>query len=330
MRTTSEAGPARATTFIAEIYKLLEAGCGFVPLIGTGVSAPAGVPVLVQIRDYLKRRFKAAAIEKIHIERKVDKLTVTLHSGRPGVIIGRKGSEIDNVTRELEQRSGAKVKVNIIEVRKPQISGQLVAENVADQDRKILFEDLPVHDDSVSHGVGPQVHQVFPVFGVVIDDLTGGQEVVVDLVAEDGPPLLPGVLPVKAHGADELDVFLPHPGGQALLYQQRDGGFAMGSPLEPAFHPVGETDGDPAALPHQLGDGGHADGVLNRCFGGRLRVIQCRWVRHRFPGYEYFGGIRECGFHRTFTVLEGQSLHAVVPSVSLMRLFLSCLPDSAG
>lgn len=85
------------------------------------------------IRDFLKRRFKSAAIEKIHIERKADRTTVTLHSGRPGVVIGKRGSEIDLVTAALEKISKTKVKVNIIEVRKPQICGQLVAENVADQ-----------------------------------------------------------------------------------------------------------------------------------------------------------------------------------------------------
>jgi len=87
-----------------------------------------------KIRDFLKRRFYSAAIEKIHIERKVERLTVTLHSGRPGVIIGKRGAEIDFATKQLEKLSGdQKVKVNIIEVRKPQLSAQLVAENVADQ-----------------------------------------------------------------------------------------------------------------------------------------------------------------------------------------------------
>jgi small subunit ribosomal protein S3 len=86
-----------------------------------------------KIRDFLKRRFRSAAIEKIHLERKAERTTVTLHSGRPGVVIGKRGAEIDNVTRELERLTGGRVKVNIIEVRKPQICGQLVAENVADQ-----------------------------------------------------------------------------------------------------------------------------------------------------------------------------------------------------
>lgn len=86
-----------------------------------------------KVRTFLKTRFKSAAIEKIHVERKVERIIVTLHSGRPGVIIGKRGAEIDNVTKELERITGNKVKVNIIEIRKPDLSAQLVAENVAEQ-----------------------------------------------------------------------------------------------------------------------------------------------------------------------------------------------------
>ena len=86
-----------------------------------------------KIRSFLRLRFRAAAIEKIHVERKVDRITVTLHSGRPGVIIGKRGAEIDNVTQYLEKITDQKVKVNIVEVRKPDLSAQLVAQNVAEQ-----------------------------------------------------------------------------------------------------------------------------------------------------------------------------------------------------
>jgi small subunit ribosomal protein S3 len=86
-----------------------------------------------KIRGYLKDRFRSAAIEKIHLERKSDRLTVTLHSGRPGVVIGKRGAEIDFVTKALEKMSGSKIKINIIEIRKPDLSAQLVAENVAEQ-----------------------------------------------------------------------------------------------------------------------------------------------------------------------------------------------------
>lgn len=93
-----------------------------------------------RIREFLKKRFGGAAIEKILIERKADRLSVTMHSGRPGVIIGRKGMEIEQVTRDIEKLSGSKVKINIVEVRKPQLSAQLVAENVAEQlERRAAF-----------------------------------------------------------------------------------------------------------------------------------------------------------------------------------------------
>ena len=86
-----------------------------------------------KIRGYLKAQFKQAALEKIHIERKADRVTIVLHSGRPGVVIGKRGSEIESVTKFFEKLTGKKVKINIIEVRKPDVSAQLVAENVAEQ-----------------------------------------------------------------------------------------------------------------------------------------------------------------------------------------------------
>ncbi len=86
-----------------------------------------------QIRDHLKQKFFGAAIEKILLERKADRLVVTLHAGRPGVIIGKRGAEIDALTKNLEKLAGQAVKVQIQEVRKPDICAQLVAENVAEQ-----------------------------------------------------------------------------------------------------------------------------------------------------------------------------------------------------
>ena len=93
-----------------------------------------------EVRNFMKRRFRSAAIEKILIERKADKVTVTLHSGRPGVVIGKRGAEIDAATRALEKITKSQVKINIIEVRKPDLSAQLVAENVGDQlERRAAF-----------------------------------------------------------------------------------------------------------------------------------------------------------------------------------------------
>lgn len=86
-----------------------------------------------KIRTYLKDRFASAAVEKIVIERKADRMTITLHAGRPGVIIGKRGAEIEALTKHLEALAGQSVKVNIQEVRKPDVCAQLVAENVAEQ-----------------------------------------------------------------------------------------------------------------------------------------------------------------------------------------------------
>jgi small subunit ribosomal protein S3 len=86
-----------------------------------------------KIREHLKQKFYGAAIEKILLERKADRLVVTLHAGRPGVIIGKRGAEIDALTKSLEKLAGQAVKVQIQEVRKPDTCAQLVAENVAEQ-----------------------------------------------------------------------------------------------------------------------------------------------------------------------------------------------------
>jgi small subunit ribosomal protein S3 len=86
-----------------------------------------------KIREHLKQKFFGAAIEKILLERKADRLVVTLHAGRPGVIIGKRGAEIDALTKNLEKLAGQAVKVQIQEVRKPDICAQLVGENVAEQ-----------------------------------------------------------------------------------------------------------------------------------------------------------------------------------------------------
>ena len=86
-----------------------------------------------QIRTFLKDRFMSAAIEKIQIERKADRVVITMHAARPGVIIGKRGAEIESLTKHLEKLAATGVKVNIQEVRKPDVVAQLVAENVAEQ-----------------------------------------------------------------------------------------------------------------------------------------------------------------------------------------------------
>jgi len=86
-----------------------------------------------RIRSFVKRNYAFAAIAKIEIERTREEVKVILHSARPGLIIGRKGAEVDRLREQLEDLIGRRITVNIIEITKPELSGQLVAENVAQQ-----------------------------------------------------------------------------------------------------------------------------------------------------------------------------------------------------
>src|SRR5690242_16087227 len=85
------------------------------------------------IRRYLKTRLSHAAIADIHIERKPGKVTVTVHTGRPGVVIGKRGAEVDKLRDELTQLTGKEVGINVEEIKRPELDAQLVADSVAHQ-----------------------------------------------------------------------------------------------------------------------------------------------------------------------------------------------------
>jgi len=86
-----------------------------------------------KIRNYVKANYGFAAISKIEVERTREEVKVILHSARPGLIIGRKGAEVDRLREELEDRTGRRITVTIVEITKPELSAQLVAEQVAQQ-----------------------------------------------------------------------------------------------------------------------------------------------------------------------------------------------------
>lgn len=85
------------------------------------------------LRKYLKARLDNAAIADVTIERKPGKVVVTVHTGRPGVVIGKKGAEVDKLRDELAQLTGKEVGVNVEEIKRPELSAQLVADNIAAQ-----------------------------------------------------------------------------------------------------------------------------------------------------------------------------------------------------
>ncbi len=87
----------------------------------------------IRIREFLRKRLAAAGVSKIVIERPAKKARVTIHTARPGVVIGRKGQDIEKLRREIAAMTTADVHLNIVEIRKPEVDAQLVAENVAQQ-----------------------------------------------------------------------------------------------------------------------------------------------------------------------------------------------------
>ena len=94
----------------------------------------------IKIRKYLKKKLYHAGVSRIEIERAANKAKVNIYAARPGIIIGKKGSEIEKLKKELEGVSTSEIIINILEVRKPEVDAQLVAENVALQlERRIAF-----------------------------------------------------------------------------------------------------------------------------------------------------------------------------------------------
>ncbi len=94
----------------------------------------------LKLREDLKKRLGHAGIADIEIERAANKLKVNIHTARPGIIIGRKGVEVDRLKEEIKKRTDRDVFINIIEIDKPEVVSQLVAENIAQQlEKRIAF-----------------------------------------------------------------------------------------------------------------------------------------------------------------------------------------------
>ncbi len=94
----------------------------------------------IKIRDFLKKRLKQAGVSSVDIERMGSKLKITLNTSRPGVVIGKKGSEIEKLKKELNKFTSSDVQVGIREVKKPETDAQLIADNIALQlVRRVAF-----------------------------------------------------------------------------------------------------------------------------------------------------------------------------------------------
>src|SRR5271165_2748704 len=94
----------------------------------------------IKIRDHLSERLKQAGVSRVVIERPHKKCRITIHSARPGVVIGKKGADIEKLKNEVQRYTNDEVHLNIVEIRKPEIDAKLVAENIAQQlERRVAF-----------------------------------------------------------------------------------------------------------------------------------------------------------------------------------------------
>ena len=85
----------------------------------------------IKIRKIVKERLMHAGVAKIEIERAGQKAKINIHTARPGIIIGKKGAEVDKLKKDLEALTGKQIYINIQEIRRPELDAQLVAENIA-------------------------------------------------------------------------------------------------------------------------------------------------------------------------------------------------------
>ncbi|AUM12058.1 30S ribosomal protein S3 [Ketobacter alkanivorans] len=94
----------------------------------------------LKVREYLFDKLKSASVSRIEIERPAENARITIKTARPGIVIGKKGEDVEKLRRELSQMMGVPVHVNIEEVRKPELDARLVAESIASQlERRVMF-----------------------------------------------------------------------------------------------------------------------------------------------------------------------------------------------
>ena len=94
----------------------------------------------LQVREFLRKRLSQAAVSRIQIERPAKSARITIHTARPGIVIGKKGEDIDRLRRDVSALMGVPTHITVAEIRKPELDAQLVAEGIAQQlERRIMF-----------------------------------------------------------------------------------------------------------------------------------------------------------------------------------------------
>jgi len=101
---------------------------------------PATLNMDLKVRDYVRKKLSHASVSRVQIERLANNARITVHTARPGIVIGKKGEDVERLRQDVSKLMGIPVSINIEEVRKPELDAMLVAENVAQQlERRIMF-----------------------------------------------------------------------------------------------------------------------------------------------------------------------------------------------
>ena len=94
----------------------------------------------IEVREYILKKLDAASVSRVKIERPAQTARITIYTARPGIVIGKKGEDVDGLRKELSAKMGVPVNINIEEIRKPDLDERLVAQNVAQQlERRVMF-----------------------------------------------------------------------------------------------------------------------------------------------------------------------------------------------
>ena len=94
----------------------------------------------IEVREYILKRLDAASVSRVKIEQPAQTARITIYTARPGIVIGKKGEDVDGLRKELSAKMGVPVNINIEEIRKPDLDARLVAQNVAQQlERRVMF-----------------------------------------------------------------------------------------------------------------------------------------------------------------------------------------------
>ncbi|NLV17831.1 MAG: 30S ribosomal protein S3 [Syntrophomonadaceae bacterium] len=125
-----------------------------------------------QIRKYIKERFYAAGISTVEIERTGNRVKVSINTAKPGILIGRGGTEVEKLKLDLAKLTGKNVNINIVEIKKPELDAQIVAENVATSlERRIAFR------RAMRQGIGRTMRAGAKGMRIAVSGRLGGAEI---------------------------------------------------------------------------------------------------------------------------------------------------------